>query len=676
MNPSQQAILRAPRALWRWMAAGFATLLLVLVLVVLFFPWDWLRGPVNRYVSERTGRHFEITRRLDVKLGLTSRVMADGIEFANPAWARDPYLVKADAAEFDIKLWPLLRGHVELPRVSLRQPVFGLQMQVDGRRTWALGKDTADTGTVPVVDSLLVDQGTLNYLAEGQGADIKAEFVIAGAADAVPGSTTAAQNMPLSYKARGTWKKEVFSAQGRTGSVLQLSDTQAHPFPIEIKISAGRTSLQASGSISNLAALDGLDASFDLKGQTWADLYNLLGVVLPDTPPYALRGHLSKQGLVWKVAGLQGRLGQSDLSGNLVYDRSDRLALLSGKLQSKALDFEDLGPLVGVPSERSGKTTKTIAKSQPSSAAKQVQAAGKVLPSATLDLARLNTMNADVLYKVDEVKNAKGLPLERLDAHIRLTDGVLQLDPLDMGVAGGRVVGQIRLDANAKPVVVQARLDARTLQLNRLFPRTEGSLGKLNGRIDLTGHGNSVAQVLGSSSGTVALLMGKGELSNILLEFMGLDGGEIIKFLVEGDRNVSLRCAAAAFDVKQGLMSSRAILLDTSDTLIQGKGQISLAHETLDLVLYPQPKDHSILSLRSPLKITGTFAAPSAFPDKAALAGRAGVAVLLGVINPLLALAATVETGPGKDADCERVLAMASPVKPPEKPAPAASAAK
>ncbi|MFI5447197.1 AsmA family protein [Polaromonas sp. UC242_47] len=627
MNPSQQAAPRTRRVWWRWMAAGVAALLLVLVLVVVFFPWDWLRGPVNRYVSERTGRHFEITRRLDVKLGLTSRVMADGIEFANPAWARDPYLVKAEAAELDIKLWPLLRGQVELPRVSLRQPVFGLQMQADGRRTWALGKDTADTGTVPVVDLLLVDQGTLNYLAQAQGADIKAEFVITDTAGAVPGATTPAQAMPLSYKARGTWKKEAFLAQGRTGSVLQLSDTKAHPFPVDIKASAGRTSLQASGSIGNLAALDGLDLNFDLKGQTWADLYNLLGVVLPDTPPYALRGHLAKQGAVWKVAGLQGRLGQSDISGNLVYDRSDRLALLSGKLQSRALDFEDLGPLVGVPSDRSGKTTKTIAKSQPSSAAKQVQAAGKVLPSATLDLARLSSMNADILYKVDEVKNAKGLPLERLDAHIRLTDGVLQLDPLDMGVAGGKLVGQIRLDANAKPVMVQARLDARTLQLNRLFPhieRTEGSLGKLNGRIDLTGHGNSVAQVLGSSSGTVALLMGKGELSNILLEFMGLDGGEIIKFLVEGDRNVNLRCAAAAFDVKQGLMSSRAILLDTSDTVINGKGQISLAHETLDLVLYPQPKDHSILSLRSPLKITGTFAAPSAFPDKAALAGRAG----------------------------------------------------
>ncbi len=665
--------------MWARFVAGAALVLVVLMLVIVFFPWDWLRGPVNRYVSDQTGRQFEITRRLDVQLGRTITVKADGITFANPHWARDPYLVKAESAEFDIRFWPLLRGEIELPRVSLSQPVLGLQILPDGRRTWALGKDTSDAGTVPRIGQLLVDKGVLNYLAEAQGADIKTEFGVTAASKAEAGTAAAARDMPLSYQARGTWKKEAFSAQGRTGSVLQLSDTQVNPFPIEINASAGRTTLQARGSIGNLAALDGLDANFDLKGRTLADLYNLLGVVLPDTPTYALRGHLGKQGAVWKVTAIQGRLGKSDLSGDLAYDRSGQLALLSGKVQSRSLDFEDLGPLIGVPTGDSRATTKTVAKDKPSSAAKQVQAAGKVLPTATLDFERLKTMNADVNYKVVDVKNAGAFPLDRFDARILLKDGVLQLDPLDMGVAGGRLAGLIRIDANSKPALVQARLEARTLQLNQLFPRierTEGSLGKLNGRIDLTGRGNSGAQVLGSSSGSVALLMGRGQVSNILLEFMGLDGGEIIKFLASGDRNVTLRCAAAAFDVKQGLMTSRAILLDTTDTLVNGVGQVSLANETLDLVLYPQPKDQSILSLRSPLKITGTFAKPAVGPDKAALAGRAGIALLLGAINPLLALAATVETGPGKDADCERVLAVASPVKPPEKPAAASPAAK
>ena len=80
----------------------------------------------------------------------------------------------------------------------------------------------------------------------------------------------------------------------------------------------------------------------------------------------------------------------------------------------------------------------------------------------------------------------------------------------------------------------------------------------------------------------------------------------------------------------------------------------------MDLTLRPYPKDMSILSLRSPLKIAGTFAAPKAGPDKGALAGRAGLALALGAVNPLLALAATVETGPGQDANCGPALREAS----------------
>ena len=110
-------------------------------------------------------------------------------------------------------------------------------------------------------------------------------------------------------------------------------------------------------------------------------------------------------------------------------------------------------------------------------------------------------------------------------------------------------------------------------------------------------------------------------------------------------------------------MTSKVIVLDTSDTVVNGSGQISLANETLDLTLKPEPKDKSILTLRSPLKIGGTFAVPSAGVDKAALVGRAGLAIALGAVNPFLALLATIETGPGQDADCTGALAVAASPK-------------
>ncbi|MBC7610587.1 MAG: AsmA family protein [Polaromonas sp.] len=640
----------------RWIA-GLVGLIVVLALLVLFFPWDLLRGPINRYVTDQLGRRFEITQHLSVNLGRTTTVRADGIEFANPDWASEPYLVKARAAEFEIKLWPLLFGKVELPRVSLIEPQIGLQLEPDGRRTWALSRDTSDTAAVPNIGALIVDKGTVKYRAVKQGADISAQFSI---------EPESSGQMPLSYKASGKWRNEAFTASGRTGGVLQLSKDLEESFPIEVNAQSGKTSLKAKGSIANLAEFAGLDAAFDIQGRNLEELYKLAGVVLPSTPPYKLRGKLSKQGKVWAASQIQGVLGSSDISGALSFDTSGPIALLTGKVQSKLLDFVDLRPVIGLPvaasPTKSGGSTLGASSSQ-SSPVKPVNAGRKVLPTATLDLVRLKAMNADVTYSAADIRHVEQLPLDRGNVHVKLTNGLLQLDPISLGVAGGSLAGKITIDANVAPAAFDTRLDVRAVQLNKLFPTiqtTKSSFGKISGQFDLKGRGNSAAQMLGSASGDVAVLMGKGELSNILLEFIGLDGGEVIKFLLRGDRNVQLRCAAAAFNVKQGLMTSKTIMLDTSDTVINGSGQISLANETLDINLNPLPKDRSILSLRSPLKISGTFSAPSVGPDKLALAGRAGLALALGLVNPLLALAATVETGPGQDADCRGVLLTAA----------------
>lgn len=642
-------------AVFRRSLAGLAALCVVLVLVVLFFPWDVLRGPINRHVSAQLGRRFEITQHLAVHLGRTVTVKADGVEVANPEWASEPFLLKASVAEFDIKLWPLLFGKVELPRIALTAPQIGLQIEPDGRRTWALSRDTSNESAVPVIGSLLVDQGSLKYLSAAQGANIAATFSL---------SPELAGPLPLSYKAAGKWKNEAFSASGRTGGVLQLRAKTQTPFPIEISALAGKTSLKAQGSIANLADLAGVDATFDLRGRNLEELYNLVGVVLPSTPPYKVRGKLAKHGKVWAVSQIQGVLGSSDINGALRFDQSAAVPVLTGNLQSKLLDFGDLGPMIGAtPAASKAAEAKAKAQAGTEPPGRSPASSRKVLPVTILSLARLQAMDADVTYSAANIRHVQALPLDRGSAHIKLNAGVLQLSPFSLGVAGGSVAGSLQIDSNVAPAAFTSRLDVRAVQLNQLFPKVEttrSSLGKISGQFDFQGRGASVAQILGSASGDVAVLMGKGQISNILLEFLGLDGGEIIKFLVRGDRNVQLLCAAAAFDVKQGLMTSRAIVLDTTDTVINGRGRVSLADETLDIVLEPVPKDRSILSLRSPLRIGGTFASPSAGPDKVALAGRAGIALVLGAINPLLALAATIETGPGQDADCSEVLAQAA----------------
>ena len=637
---------------FRRLLMGLVVTVVVLVGLVFYFPWDMLRGPLNRYVSEHLGRRFEITQHLSVDLGRTTTVRLDGLEFANPDWAAEPFLIKAKAAEFEIKLWPLILGRVELPRVALFEPQVGLQIEPDGRRSWALSRDTTKASAAPDIGIVTVDRGTLKYRAAQDGADITAQLSLVAEDTGL---------LPLRYQASGKWRGEAFTANGRAGGILALSRDVKKSFPIEINAQSGKTMLRAKGTVDNLQAFAGLSATVDIQGRNLDELYKLARVVLPSTPPYKLRGQLTKQGLVWSASQLVGVLGKSDISGDLRFDTSPAVPLLTGTVQSKVLDFEDLLPVIGLPAKASPivKANQLDTKNQSSTR----EVSKKVLPTATLDLVRLKAMHADVVYSALDIRHAAQLPLDKGSVHVKLNQGVLQLEPLVLGVAGGSLAGRITVDVNVLPAAFDTRFDLKGVALNQLFPTiqtTKTGLGKISGQVALKGRGNSMAQMLGSASGNVAVLMGKGEISNILLEFIGLDGGEIIKFFLRGDRNVVLRCAAAAFDVKQGLMSSKVIVLDTTDTVINGSGQVSLADETLDILLKPEPKDKSILSLRSPLKIGGTFAAPSAGPDKAALGARVGLAIALGVVNPFLALLATIETGPGQDADCTGALAIAS----------------
>ncbi|MEJ7687253.1 MAG: AsmA family protein [Variovorax sp.] len=649
-----QSVQSSRRSIWLKIAAVLLGLFVVLRVVLAFFPWDTLREPLNRYVSEKTGRKFEITRRLDVDLGLrVATVKFDGIEFANPTWARDPYLSRAERAEFDLRLWPLLRGEIHLPRVSLASPSAGLQMEKDGRRTWAFGDDDSNQeGTAPTIGLLQVDGGSVDFLADHLGVDLHTDFSF----------DTSRGDMPLSYRIKGRYQGQPLTAEGRTGNLLQLNAPGQAPFPLEIDAAAGETRLKAQGTVAELATLEGIDARFDLKGQSLGALFGLLGIALPETSPYALSGELRKRAKLWEVQGLKGKLGLSDIGGDMRFDQSQKLPYLAGSLRSSVMDMDDLGPLIGLPpTDRSAKAVEGV-KAPPTIT--QVQrakrnSADKVFPDATLDFERLRAMNADVKYSADRIRNVRDLPLDKGSVQVKLKDGVLSLEPLDLGIANGRVAGAIRIDATQNPAEIRARLDMRGIQINRLIPKVESlktSFGKLEGRINLSGRGNSVASWLGGASGDVAALTGRGQFSNLLLEFAGLDGGEVIKFLLGGDNNVTLRCAAVAFDVSKGVMVGRSLVFDTTDTVFNGTGNINLGKETMDLVVRAQPKDVSILSLRTPLVIGGTFASPSGGVEVGPLVTRGIAAIALAAINPLLALAATIETGPGEDADCRAVL--------------------
>lgn len=251
------------------------------------------------------------------------------------------------------------------------------------------------------------------------------------------------------------------------------------------------------------------------------------------------------------------------------------------------------------------------------------------------------------------------LPLENLEGHLSLKDSVLTLDPLDFGVAGGHLMAVISLDGRQDPIAAHARLRARKIRIAKLFPDaklSDSSIGQINGEFDLTGKGNSVGRMLATSNGKLGLIIARGEISRLMMEKVGLHLWEILELNITGDRLIKLRCAVADFDVKNGTMDTQALVFDTEVTTILGTGTVDLAQEKLDLTLNQKTKKTSLLAVRSPIRVRGTFAQPDVSVDRGVVAARTIGALALGMVNPLLALIPLIDLGPGGDSDCQQLV--------------------
>lgn len=624
-------------------AAGMAV-----VLLLLFFDWNWFKGPLERAVSSASGREFRIGGDLDVDLGRTITISANDLHLANAAWSKEPRMGSAERVEIDIAPWPLLALRLRMKEVRARHADLWLETAPDGNGgNWVLGSGR-DTGEPRWrVDRLWLEDSRLRFrdAAQKTGIDIRLDSVRPGPSKRPDAAA------PVAVEGRGRWRGAPFALEGQAASPLALADSGT-PYRIDLDARAGATRASASGTLTNPFRFQTFDLRLRLSGQDLDDLYPLLGLALPPSPPYRFDGRLRRNGDLWRYDGFSGTVGDSDLGGDVQVDVSGKRPMFSAQLLSRRLDFDDLAGFLGAPPQTgSGETANARQEKQSA----ELAARGRLLPDTPYDLAKLNAMDADVHWRARKI-NAPRLPIiDDMDAHLLLEAGLLRLEPLNFGVAGGDVRSTIRMDARKAPIDTRAKIAVRGVELPRLFARAElaqGAAGRIGGDISLHGRGNSVAAILGSANGDVGLGMGRGRISNLVMELAGLDIAESLKFLLTEDRQVPIRCAFADFGVKDGLMTSRALAFDSTDTIIVGEGTINLEDERLDLLLRPRPKDRSILSLRSPLRVGGTFKDPSFRPDLAALGLRGAIALALGSITPPAALLATFETGPGEDSDC------------------------
>lgn len=666
-------------------------LIVIAIIIIATFDWNRLKPTINEKVSTELNRPFAIRGDLGVvwerqkqETGWRSwipwpHVHAEDVVLGNPPDIPAVTMVHLPRVEATLAPLALLTKTVYLPWIKFQQPDARLIRLSEKNNNWTfnLASDDKpkDENAQPSswsfqLDNILFDRGRIDIDDKVSRADI--EILVDPLGKPLPFSEVTGSDKDknakvgdyvFGLKAKGRYNGQPLTGNGKIGGMLALK-SEGTPFPVQADFRSGNTRVAFVGTVSDPMKMGGVDLKLKFAGDSLGELYDLTGVLLPDTPPFETDGRLvakidAEKTSVYDYRNFNGRIGDSDIHGSLTYTTGKPRPKLEGDLESRQLRLADLGPLIGVDT---GKGAEQSKRSEEKKGEKTNQPAGKVLPYDRFETDKWDVMDADVRFKGRRIEHGSSLPLSDLSTHIILKNADLRLQPLKFGMAGGTINSNIHLEGDKKPMQGRADIQARRLKLKELMPDVElmqKTIGEMNGDAEFRGTGNSIAALLGTSNGNLKLLMNDGVISRNLMEILGLNVGNFIVGQIFGDDEVRVNCAAANMDLVNGVARPSIFAFDTENAIINVTGTASMASEQLDLTINPESKGIRIVTLRSPLYVRGSFKDPQAGVKAGPLIARGAVAAALAtLVTPAAALLALISPSEGQENQCSNILSQ------------------
>jgi uncharacterized protein involved in outer membrane biogenesis len=561
-------------------------------------------------VKQTTGRDLKIAGDLKVGISLTPTVAVDDVSFSNAAWGSRPEMATVKHFEAKLELLPLVFGDIRVKRIVLKGADILLETDAKGRGNWAFGQTgtavqpssapaSGEPGKLPTVKRVTLEDVTVTYK---DGVTKKAytaalHQVSAESADAAS---------PILLKVVANLNGSPISATGSVGALSEI--TANRPLPIDIKIEGGGATFAAKGTITNPAAGKGVAIALAAEGKSLADLTPLAGASMPPLGPYSFSGDLSDTDGGYKVAGMQFKMGTSDVAGDASIALADAKPKIVATLKSSLLDAKDFDVKPAPSTDATPAAPKT--------------SDGRVFPAEPLPFDLLNAADAKIVFTGQKVVRGPAT-LDDLAVDLDLAGGKLTISKIDAGLSGGKLAISGVVDGSTPQPAVGLKVMGRGVEAGTLLETFGQSAvlsgGKVDLEVDVNGRGQSVRQIMAGLDGRTDMQMGAAKINNRFAKIMLSDLFTLISTGGSADGS-NLNCVVSKFDIARGVATSKALVLDTSGATIVGSGKIMLDSEKLDIRLNPEVKQASLANLAIPVNVGGTLASPSVLPDPAGLA--------------------------------------------------------
>jgi hypothetical protein len=629
---------------------GIAVLLVVVIgglfAVISSVDVNEYRGLIAEEAEKATGRKLVIAGEADLKISLSPSISVSGVTFANASWGSQPEMLKLDSFTAEIALMPLISGDIQVKRLILSGLDVLLETDKKGTGNWVFtsgaekksdeaSSGDEDGGSLPTVN--LVELRDIRFTWHNGQTGATQKINIARLEARADGASS-----PLDFTLQAALDGNDITADGRLAPLAQLANP-TQPWPLKVNLAAGGAKISLDGTIAKPVAAQGLDLKLSVQGQDVATLSPLAGAPLPKMGPYSIAGTLqgSPEDLV--VKGLAVKMGGSDIGGDIRVRLGGAKPEIVATLAAKLLNVADFG--------QSDKPAKAEpAKAEPAKEGEQK----RVFPADPLPLEGLSAVNANVKLKIARLL-ASGMTVEGVDLSAVLKDGKADVALKSATLSEGKISAKVGVDGRSGKSGLVADFKVTKLALGKMLKEMEVT-DILDAAVDasgkVSGKGGSVRSIMAGLNGNLQVVSQNGTIESSYVELLAAD---LLKKMTSTETSTSVNCLVVGFDIKKGIATNTALLFDTTNMVVQGKGSADLREEKLDMQIEPKPKDASLLSLAVPINISGTFAEPSFAPSTGAVI--AGVATLAATaINPAALLIPLLSGGSDDKNPCVTAL--------------------
>ncbi len=589
---------------------------LAAVAAVLFIDPDNYREQIAERASDQIGREVRLDGPMELRLFPWLAFEIRDASVGNPSdFEQAPPLADIGVARAAVRVWPLIRGELEIGAIDFEQAIFTLVTDRQGRTNLeGLFADDPDPDVPGEPDLSMLQTGAVGLrsvsvvmldLAE----DTRREIVV----ESFDMATFAAdRDIDIALRGRvvddGETVIENLDLTGTLRVAANLSRIDLSAWRASLGLPAAEARARAEGDMQ-------IDLSDDIVSVDMSRLDLRLDVAdlevgLALTEPLSLT--LDDPVRV-VMPGAEFRLdGQRlDLSGELALADPVRGRL---DVSGERLDLQALAALGGEDEQ---------------------PAANGEAP----DFAPLAMVDFQVDLRLDELILAEGLLLTQVRAGSHLVNGVLRLDPLDARLFGGGFEGRAEVDFNEVPPAVhlQPRLSGVLVeQIAGLFSEHAPVAGSGDLSLDIRFRGLSPGEMLASLDGSGQFLLSDGAVRGVDLEALieqELTVASLGNVRQAFSGETPFRSLSGSLRAEDGVITLPDLDLAAAGFGARGTGRIDFAADQVDyrvqLELGESLLERLPSRLRSatggiiPLAIAGPLTAPVVSVDLAGIAERA-----------------------------------------------------